>query len=76
MGLNSISVQTSGCVFFLCGVAVMPSLVPDHETYIVLDDFGALGRVWRETDEDAADRATLIRDILKGQYESPVRIVR
>jgi hypothetical protein len=57
------------------GVALMPSLVPDHDTYIVLDDFGALGRVWRETDEDAADRATLIRDILKGQYESPVRIV-
>jgi hypothetical protein len=40
-----------------------------------MDELGALGRVWRETDEDTADRATLIRDILKGQYESPVRIV-
>jgi hypothetical protein len=53
----------------------MPSLVPNHDTYIVLDDFGPLGRAWRETDEEAADRAALIRDILKGQYESPVRIV-
>jgi hypothetical protein len=52
----------------------MPSLVPDHDTYIVLDDLGHLGRVWRETDEAAADRATLIRNILKGQY-NPVRIV-
>jgi hypothetical protein len=53
----------------------MPSLVPDHDTYIVLDDFGPLGRAWRETDEAAADRATVIHDILEGQYESPVRIV-
>jgi hypothetical protein len=53
----------------------MPSLVPDHDTYIVLDDFGPLGRAWRETDEEADDRATLIRDILEGQYQSPVRII-
>jgi hypothetical protein len=53
----------------------MPSLAPDHETYIVLDDFGPLGRAWRETDEVEADRDTLVRNILEGQYESPVRVV-
>jgi hypothetical protein len=52
----------------------MPSFVPD-DTYIVLDDFGPLGRAWRETDEAGADRATLVRNLLEGQYESPVRIV-
>ncbi len=55
-----------------------PSIVPhgtDQDTYLVLDDFGLLGRAWRETDEEGADRETLIRDLLAGQYDSPVRIV-
>jgi hypothetical protein len=48
---------------------------PEQDTYIVLDDFGSLGRVWRETDEAGTDRATLVRNLLDGQYENPVRIV-
>jgi hypothetical protein len=55
-----------------------PSIAPHdgHEDiYIVLDDFGSLGRSWRETDEAGTGRATLIRNLLDGQYESPVRIV-
>ena len=53
----------------------MRSLVPNDDTYIVLDDFGPLGRAWRKTDEVAAERATLVRNILEGQYEGPLRIV-
>ena len=55
-----------------------PSIVPDHaerEVYLVLDDFGRRGRAWRETDEAETDRETLVRDLLAGQYEDPVRIV-
>ena len=53
-----------------------PSIVPDEDIYLVLDDFGpSLGRAWRETDEAGANRATLIRNLLDGQYEDPVRIV-
>jgi hypothetical protein len=55
-----------------------PSIAPrdgQEDTYIVLDDFGHLGRAWRETDEAGANRATLIRNLLEGQYENPVRIV-
>jgi hypothetical protein len=48
---------------------------PDQDTYIVLDDFGSLGRAWRETDEGGANRAALVRNLLDGQYENPVRIV-
>jgi hypothetical protein len=66
---------------FYSGVPVMrtsPSIVPsraDQDTYLVLDSFGLLGRAWRETDEESTDRETLIRDLLTGEYESPVRIV-
>ena len=41
----------------------------------MLDDFGSLGRVWPETDEAGTDRVWMIRSLLEGQYENPVRIV-
>src|SRR6516164_9265389 len=55
-----------------------PSIVPhgaDQDTYLVLDDLGRLGCSWRETDVESADRETLIRDLVEGQYRKPVRIV-
>ena len=48
--------------------------MPTGMIYLVLDDFGQLGRAWRETDARAADRDALIRDLLDGQYRNPVRI--
>jgi hypothetical protein len=48
---------------------------PDQDIYLVLDDFGTLGRAWRETDERGANRVTLVRNLLDGQYENPVRII-
>jgi hypothetical protein len=58
----------------------IPSIVPhapaDRDVYLVLDDFGGrLGRGWREPDEQDTDRATVIRHLLEGQYDHPVRIV-
>ena len=39
-----------------------PSIVPEdtnRDIYLVLDHFGVLGRVWRETDETDANRTKL-----------------
>jgi len=55
-----------------------PSIVPDaadRDVYLVLDNFGRLGCSWRETDEEGAERATLVGDLLEGQYNSPVRVI-
>jgi hypothetical protein len=55
-----------------------PPLVPegfDTDVYVVLEELDHLGRVYRETDEERADRESLIRDLMAGQYERPVRIV-
>jgi hypothetical protein len=54
-----------------------PSIVPgfDIDVYVVLDDFGNIGRSYREVDEAKADKSTLIRDLISGQYNNPVRIV-
>jgi lysyl-tRNA synthetase class I len=47
----------------------------DVDVYVVLDDFGKLGRAYREIDEEAADKETVIRHLMEGQYNDPVRIV-
>jgi hypothetical protein len=55
-----------------------PSIVPngdDQNVYIVLDDFGRLGRSYRETDPERADLETTISDLMTGQFNSPVRVV-
>jgi uncharacterized membrane protein len=41
----------------------------------VVDDLGRNGRVYRETDVEAADLETVILDLLEGQYKNPVRVV-
>jgi hypothetical protein len=48
---------------------------PDVAVHIVLNDFGPLGRAYLETDEAEADEATIIENILSGQYSHPVRVV-
>ena len=54
-----------------------PSIVPtpDQTVYLVLDDFGDLGRCWREADAEQTDLETIIADMLRGEYSNPVRIV-
>ena len=55
-----------------------PSIVPDaddHNVYLVLDDLGSIGRVWREADAEATDLETVIADLLTGQYKNPVRVI-
>jgi hypothetical protein len=56
----------------------MPSIVPndnDETVYLVADDFGRLGRAWRESDYEATDLETVIQDLLTGQYTHPIRVV-
>ena len=48
---------------------------PDVTVHIVLNDFGPLGRAYIETDEAEADEATIVENILSGQYSHPVRVV-
>jgi hypothetical protein len=55
------------------------SIVPEASTgetvYLVLDDFGRLGRAYVETDERKADLETIIINLMHGQYSSPIRVV-
>src|ERR1700761_2679426 len=53
-----------------------PSIVPQEEdqtVYLVLDNLGKLGLVWREAEGGMTDLETVTRDLLEGQYTSPVR---
>ena len=55
-----------------------PSIVPggdDQTVYLVKDDLGRLGSVWREADAAAADLETVMVDLMAGQYKDPVRVI-
>ena len=47
----------------------------DADVYLVLDDFGTIGRAYREADETQTDRETVIQNFLAGEYNNPVRVV-
>jgi hypothetical protein len=43
--------------------------------YLVFEDFGKFGRVYRETPEDGADRETIIQNVFSGEYDKLLRVV-
>lgn len=55
-----------------------PPIIPtgrlDRDTHLVLGGFRG-GAAWREIAEDRVDYATLVGDLLAGQYGRPIRIV-
>ena len=55
-----------------------PRIVPygaDQTVYLVIDRFGGLGTVYRETEVERTDIETIIADLLSGQFNDPVRVV-
>jgi hypothetical protein len=55
-----------------------PSIVPnenDQTVYLVAEDFGKPGSAWSEAGYERTDLATLIQDLLTGQYREPIRVV-
>jgi hypothetical protein len=55
-----------------------PSIVPrgdDQNVYLVVDDFGRNGRVYREADVETTDLETVITDLLDAQYRNPIKVV-
>ena len=47
----------------------------DVTVHMVLNDFGPLGRAYVEADEAEADEATIVENILDGQYSHQVRVI-
>ena len=60
------------------GTGWTPRIVPygaDQTVYLVIDRFGGLGIVYRETEVERADLETIITDLMSGQFNDPVRVV-
>lgn len=53
-----------------------PAVVPgtNQTVYLVADDFGSIGRAWREADLEA-DLESVIQDLMSGEYSDPIRVV-
>jgi hypothetical protein len=54
-------------------ISLVPQDTPD--VHLVLDDLAPLGKVYREMDQAEADRETIIRDFLTGQFYKPLQVV-
>jgi hypothetical protein len=55
-----------------------PGIVPygaDQTVYIVVDSVGAKGGVCRETEIERADPEVVIRDLISGHFNDPLRVV-
>jgi hypothetical protein len=56
----------------------VPSIIPygaDQTIYLVMDNFGSSGSVYRETEIECADLEAVISDLLSGRFNDPVRVV-
>jgi len=53
-----------------------PSIVPaiNRTHYLVLDDFGDYGCLFQERREHETDEATVIRHLIEGQFNKPLRV--
>jgi hypothetical protein len=55
-----------------------PKIVPygaDQTVYLVIDRFGGLGTVYRETEVERTDLETIVSDFISGQFNDPIRVV-
>jgi hypothetical protein len=50
------------------------SLAPEQDLHFVLCDYGRFGHAYVETDPTQADASTIVRNLLDGQYNRPVRV--
>jgi hypothetical protein len=53
----------------------LPQPSDDVTLYLVLNDHGQFGIAYVETDPAEADRETIIRNFLSGQYSNALRVV-
>jgi hypothetical protein len=51
------------------------SFTPEQDLHFVLCDFGRSGQAYTETDPTQADASTIVRNLLDGQYDRPVRVL-
>src|SRR5262245_17870353 len=52
-----------------------PKLTDDVTVYLVLNDFGPLGRAYVETDEANATEGDIVSKISLGDYSNTIRVV-
>ena len=60
------------------GTGWTPRIVPygaDQTVYLVIDRFGGMGSVYRETKVERTDLETIVSDLISGQFNDPIRVV-
>jgi len=52
-------------------------IVPNRgqTVYLVADDMGEAGKVWRQSECEHSDQEAVVQDMLAGEYRSPIHVV-
>jgi hypothetical protein len=75
---RNVSCETASALVVLSGVLMRKQMSPPADSadvHLVEDDFGTFGIGFVETDTSDADRETIIRNFISGQYNRPLRVV-
>jgi hypothetical protein len=56
-------------------ITLIPTPINELTVYLVLEDLGERGRVWREIVDGEGSEPAIVEDIITGQYEHPLRVV-
>jgi len=56
-------------------VASLVPLYENNDVYLVLDELGTFGRVWRELSEKSANEQTVLELIANGGFNRPMRVI-
>jgi len=63
-----------GILFVIAGVS-RASFTPEQDLHFVFCDFGRSGQAYVETDPSQADVSTIVRNLLDGQFNRPLRVL-
>lgn len=55
--------------------SIVPNQNIEHTTYLLMDEIGEYGNVWREMSEGEATEATVVQWMIDGEINRPVKIV-
>jgi hypothetical protein len=55
--------------------SIVPNTGNEHTTYLLMDEIGEYGNVWREMSEGEANEATIVKWMIDGEINRPVKIV-
>jgi len=74
LNVQAATPPLEGRVLMIDAASLVP-LYENNDVYLVLDELGTFGRVWRELSEKSANEQTVLELIANGGFNRPMRVI-